>query len=84
MNIYLNSIDWVGIANSGPKRPSGWTEDTDFWLDEIKDPIDYAEKQLFPSEEDALNYAHTLKWWVVSFNTKFNQWEVEVMDGPRG
>jgi len=84
MNIYLNSIDWAGIGNNPPKRPSGWTEDTCFWLDETKEPVDFSERQLFPSEEEAINYAYTLKWWVVSFNTKFNQWEVEKMDGPRG
>lgn len=82
MNIYLNSIDWVGLGKR--KRPKGWCRTKDLTLAEMEKPIDYSERQLFSTMKEAEDYAYTLKWWIISFNTKFNEWEVEKMDGPRG
>lgn len=47
----MNSIDWKRIAKKGPKRPKGWTPDTNFWLDELKKP--WGEQNISPSQVDS-------------------------------
>ena len=85
-------VDWFNTINIpsilAGKTPKGWDPKhlTGCWMDDYKSgqPIDYCEdKQAFDTLKEAMEYAVTLEWWAVVFDTKWNWWVVEEMDGTR-
>lgn len=73
-------LNLIALHGQSLRLPKGWDASASCWLN--TKPALHPPTHWFNTESEALAFAHTLKWWIMSERFP-SLWRVEEMDGYR-